>query len=67
MGGFQSAFLCGAILVGMGRDAVLKLSVSWDRLARHKPLVAAALHWLNDTSLKLVPSRDRLAIGGGMI
>ena len=55
------------ILGVMGRDAVLKLSAAWGSLAKHKPPVAATLDWLNDTSPKLVPPLDRLAIGGGMI
>lgn len=60
-------FLAGAILGKMGRGLVLKLSAAWGGLAKHKPLVDAALNWLNATSPKLVPPLDRLAIGGGFI
>ena len=62
-----AVFLAGAVLGKMGRDAVLKLSAAWGGLAKHKPLVEAALDWLKCTSPKLVPPQDRLAIGGGFI
>jgi hypothetical protein len=51
----------------MGHDLVLKLSAAWGGLTKHKPLVEAALNWLNATSPKLVPPLDRLAIDGGFI
>jgi hypothetical protein len=60
-------FLAGAVLGKMGRDTVLKLSAAWGGLAKHKPLVEAALNWLKCASPKLVPPEDRLAIGGGHI
>ena len=62
-----TVFLAGAVLGKMGREAVLKLSAAWGGLAKHKPLVEAALDWLQATSPKLVPPPDRLAIGGGFI
>lgn len=62
-----AVFLAGAVLGKMGRDAVLKLSAAWGGLAKHKPLVEAALDWLKCTSPKLVPPQDRLAIAGGFI
>lgn len=62
-----AVFLCGAVLGKMGREVVLKLSAAWGGLGKHKPLVAATLNWLNVASPKLVPPRDRLAIGGGHI
>ncbi len=62
-----AVFLAGAVLGKMGRDVVLKLSAAWGGLAKHKPLVEAALDWLKCASPKLVPPEDRLAIGGGFI
>ena len=62
-----AVFLCGAVLGGKGREAVLKLSAAWGGLGKHKPLVEAALDWLNQASPKLVPPEDRLPIGGGLI
>ena len=62
-----AVFLAGAVLGTMGRDAVLRLSAAWGGLAKHKPLVEAALDWLKATSPKLVPPEDRLVIGGGHI
>lgn len=60
-------FLAGAVLGKSGREAALKLSAAWGGLAKHKPLVEAALGWLKCTSPKLVPPQDRLAIGGDFI
>lgn len=60
-------FLAGAVLGKLGREVVLKLSAAWGGLTKHKPLVEAALNWLNVTSPKLIPPLDRLAIGGGFI
>lgn len=62
-----AVFLAGAILGKAGHDVVLKLSAAWGGLAKHKPLVEAALDWLQTTSPKLVPPADRCAIGGGHI
>jgi hypothetical protein len=62
-----AVFLCGAVLGVLGRERVIKLSAAWGGLAKHKPLVAATLNWLNGASPKLVPPEDRLAIGGGLI
>jgi hypothetical protein len=62
-----AVFLAGAVLGKMGRDAVLRLSAAWGGLAKHQPLLEAALDWLKATSPKLVPPQDRLAIGGGHI
>jgi len=62
-----AVFLCGAVLGVMGREVVVKLSAAWGGLSKHKPLVEAALNWLNVASPKLIPPEDRLAIGGGMI
>ena len=62
-----AVFLAGAMLGNMGREKVLKLSAAWGGLAKHKPLVEAALDWLTTTSPKLVPPEDRLVIGGGFI
>ena len=62
-----AVFLAGAVLGKMGRDVVLRLSAAWGGLAKHKPLVAAALDWLKCASPKLVPPEDRLALGGGHI
>jgi len=62
-----AVFLCGAVLGGMGRAVVVKLSAAWGGLRKHKPLVDATLDWLNIASPKLIPPADRLAIGGGMI
>ena len=62
-----AVFLAGAVLGKMGRDAVLRLSAAWGGLAKHQPLMEAALGWLKATSPKLVPPQDRLAIGGGHI
>jgi hypothetical protein len=60
-------FLAGAVSGKLGRDRVLKLSTAWGGLAKHKPLVEAALSWLKSASPKLVPPPDRLALGGGCI
>ena len=62
-----AVFLAGAVLGKMGRDVVVKLSAAWGGLAKHQPLVEAALDWLKCASPKLVPPEDRLAIGGGFI
>lgn len=62
-----AVFLCGAVLGVMGREVVVKLSAAWGGLDKHKPLVEATLNWLNVASPKLIPSQDRLAIGGVMI
>jgi len=62
-----AVFLCGAVLGGMGRDVVVKLSAAWGGLRKHKPLLAATLNWLKCASPKLIPPEERLAIGGGMI
>ncbi|MCI0744235.1 MAG: hypothetical protein L0Y58_02415, partial [Verrucomicrobia subdivision 3 bacterium] len=62
-----AVFLCGAMLGTLGHEAVIRLSAAWGGLGKHKPLIEAALDWLNSTSPKLVPPLDRLAIGGGMI
>ena len=62
-----AVFLCGAMLGVMGRDVVIKLSAAWGGLRQHKPLVKAALDWLEAASPKLVPPADRLALGGGHI
>ena len=51
----------------MGRDVVVKLSTAWGGLRKHKPLVEAALNWLNVASPKLIPPEDRLPMGGGLI
>ena len=62
-----AVFLAGAVSGKLGRDRVLKLSTAWGGLAKHKPLVEAALSWLKSASPKLVPPPDRLALGGGCI
>lgn len=62
-----AVFLCGAVLGKMGRDVVVKLSAAWGGLGKHKPLVDAALDWLQCASPKWVPPLDRLAIGGGLV
>ena len=63
----MAVFLCGAVLGVMGRDVVVKLSAAWGGLRKHKPLVEAALNWLNVASPKLIPPEDRLPMGGGLI
>ncbi len=62
-----AVFLAGAILGKAGHQMVVKLSAAWGGLAKHKPLLEAALNWFNTTSPKLVPPQDRCAIGGGFI
>jgi hypothetical protein len=62
-----AVFLAGAVLGKAGHEIVVKLSAAWGGLAKHKPLMAAALNWLNATSPKLIPPQDRCAIGGGLI
>ncbi len=62
-----AVFLAGAVLGKAGHDMVVKLSAAWGGLAKHKPLIEAALSWLNATSPKLIPAQDRCAIGGGLI
>ena len=62
-----AVFLCGAMCGVIGRDVVVKLSAAWGGLRKHKPLVKAALEWLEVASPKLVPPADRLALGGGHI
>ncbi len=62
-----AVFLAGAILGKAGHDVVIKLSAAWGGLAKHKPLLEAALNWLEATSPKLIPPADRCAIGGGHI
>ena len=62
-----AVFWCGAVLGVMGRDMVVKLSAARGGLRKHKPLVEATLNWRNVVSPKLVPPKDRLAIGGVMI
>lgn len=59
----EVVFLCGVVLGMTGREMVIKLSVALGGLGKHKPLVNATLDWLNCTSLKLVPPKDRLPTG----
>lgn len=42
-----AVFLCGAMLGGMGRQRVIRLSAAWGGLRKHNPLVEATLNWLN--------------------
>ena len=62
-----AVFLTGAVLAKVGHNKVVKLSAAWGGLTKHKPLMEAALNWLNVTSPKLIPPQDRCAIGGGLI
>lgn len=62
-----AVFLAGAVLGRAGHDVVLRLSAAWGGLAKHKPLMEAALDWLKATSPKLIPPIDRCAINGGSI
>ena len=57
-----AVFLCGAILGRAGRQTVLHLSACRGGLDKHKPRLAAALSWKNQTSPKLVPPADQIAV-----
>ena len=59
----EVVFLCGVVLGMTGREMVIKLTVAWGDLGKHNPLVSATLDWLNCTSPKLVPPKDRLPTG----
>ena len=51
-----AVFLCGAVLGGSGRRAVLYLSAAWGGLDKHNPLMESVMRLVNPTSPKLVSS-----------